>query len=198
MKDEHVRTFLTISTAISKIRTEPLGVALIIGSWNYPFIGIIQPLSQAISAGNLAIIKPSELAPFSAKVVEKLVKTYLDPDCFQCIMGGVEVAIEITTFPFDLIIYTGSTDKGKLVAAAAAKNLTPCILELGGKSPMIVDEGCDIDWASKRAIFGRSINCGQTCIASDYILVHANIEVAFKRALLKNLEAAWAPLPLNQ
>lgn len=123
----------------------------------------------------MAVMKPSEMSPHTANVIEKLVKNYLDPNYYVVKQGGIEVAIEITQQPFDLIIYTGSTEKGKLVAQAAAKNLTPCILELGGKSPIIVDEGCDIDWASKRVLFGRFMNSGQTCVAPDYVLVHQNI-----------------------
>lgn len=154
MKDEYVKTYLTCSNSRSKIIWEPLGVVLIMSSWNYPVMGIIQPLAQAIGAGNMAVMKPSEMSPHTAQVIDKLVKNYLDPKCFAVVQGGVEVAVEVTNQPFDLIVYTGSTEKGKLVAGAAAKNLVPCILELGGKSPMIVDEGCDIDWATKRAIFG--------------------------------------------
>lgn len=115
-----------------------------IAAWNYPLYTAVPPLAAAIAAGNCAILKPSELAPHSSNVLKKLIDQYLDQECYRVIEGGLEVAIKITTLPFDLIIFTGSPEKGKLVARAASNNLVPCILELGGKSPTIVDEGANI------------------------------------------------------
>ena len=132
----------------NRIKWAPLGVVLIFGSWNYPYYVTLKPLVQAIATGNCTIIKPSELSPVSSNLVQKLVEEYLDPRCFRVIQGGVDVSIEITKHPFDLICFTGSTEKGKLVAKAAAEHLIPCILELGGKCPLIVSENADADFAA--------------------------------------------------
>jgi aldehyde dehydrogenase (NAD+) len=123
----------------NRIKWEPLGVVLIFGSWNYPYYVTLKPLVQAIATGNCAIIKPSEMSPDSSAAVQQLVEKYLDSRCYRVIQGDVAVSIEITKHPFDLICFTGSTEKGRLVAKAAADNLIPCILELGGKCPFIVD-----------------------------------------------------------
>ena len=142
------------------------------GSWNYPFFTTIGPLIDVIAAGNHCIVKPSELSPHSSRAIKKLIAFSLDSSCYSCCEGAVEVAKALTSTKFDLIIFTGSGEKGKLVAGAAAKNLTPCILELGGKSPAIVDETGDPDFAAQKITFGKFGNCGQTCIAPDYILCH--------------------------
>jgi len=134
----------------TKIRYEPLGVALIYGSWNFPYFVTLKPLANAIAAGNCAIIKPSEMSPKSSGIIQKIVQKYLDNDCYRVILGDVNVSIQIGKFPFDLICFTGSTEKGKLVAKVAAENLIPCILELGGKCPMIIDESADVDFAAMK------------------------------------------------
>jgi len=134
----------------TKIRYEPLGVALIYGSWNFPYFVTLKPLANAIAAGNCAIIKPSEMSPKSSSIIQKIVQKYLDSDCYRVILGDVNVSIQIGKFPFDLICFTGSTEKGKLVAKVAAENLIPCILELGGKCPMIIDESADVDFAAMK------------------------------------------------
>jgi aldehyde dehydrogenase (NAD+) len=134
----------------TKIKYEPLGVALIYGSWNFPYFVTLKPLANAIAAGNCAIIKPSEMSPKSSGIIQKIVQKYLDNDCYRVILGDVNVSIQIGKFPFDLICFTGSTEKGKLVAKVAAENLIPCILELGGKCPMIIDESADVDFAAMK------------------------------------------------
>jgi aldehyde dehydrogenase (NAD+) len=134
----------------TKIRYEPLGVALIYGSWNFPYFVTLKPLANAIAAGNCAIIKPSEMSPKSSSIIQKIVQKYLDSDCYRVILGDVNVSIQIGKFPFDLICFTGSTEKGKLVAKVAAENLIPCILELGGKCPIIIDESADVDFAAMK------------------------------------------------
>ena len=120
------------------------------GAWNYPLFTAICPAANGIAAGNCVIIKPSELTPNTSKLLRELFEKYMDPQCYKVIYGGVEVAKKITTIPFDLITFTGSGEKGKLVAKAAAENLTPVILELGGKSPTIIDEDACIDNAGLR------------------------------------------------
>jgi aldehyde dehydrogenase (NAD+) len=160
MADESVDTPMLLAPAKSRIVYEPFGVALVIGSWNFPFFTTIGPLIYAIAAGNCCIIKPSEMSPQSSKVMKRLFTRHLDSACYACIEGAVQVAIAITSKPFDVLCFTGSTEKGRLVAAAAAKNLIPCLLELGGKSPTIVDESADLDIAAKKVVFGRFANAG--------------------------------------
>jgi aldehyde dehydrogenase (NAD+) len=175
MKDDHRDTPLLMAPAMSMVRYEPLGVALIFGSWNYPYVVTLKPLCQAIIAGNCAVIKPSEMSPNSSSAIKKLVDKYLDNECFAVIEGGVEIASRISNYPWDLICFTGSTIKGKLVAEAAAKNLIPCIMELGGKCPAVVDSSADVDFAAAKIVFARFNNSGQTCISTDYVLVHESV-----------------------
>ena len=155
-----------------KLHYEPLGVALIISSWNYPIFTYVKPLINAIVAGNCAVMKPSELAPAVSNVLQKLVDKYLDNSCFRVCQGGPPVAIKLTSMPFDLICFTGSTEKGKLVSAAAGKNLVPVIMELGGKCPAIVDDNADFDYAAFKICAAKFQNAGQTCIGVDYVMVH--------------------------
>jgi len=159
-KDVHCDPSLLFAPAVSKIHYEPLGVALIMNSWNFPNFGVFKPLVTCIAAGNCAVIKPSELAPASANVIQKIIDKYMDPDCFQVIQGYADVAKRLNALPFDIMCFTGSTSKGKLVARAAAEHLVPCILELGGKSPYIWDNSADFDHAANRACFGKFSNAG--------------------------------------
>jgi aldehyde dehydrogenase (NAD+) len=160
MADVVVDTPMTVGPARSRIVYEPLGCVLIIGSWNYPLFTTLIPLVNAIAAGNVAIIKPSELAPHSSNIMKKLIFKWLDSNCFVPVEGKIEVAKALTSKKFDLICFTGSTDKGKLVAETAAKNLVPCILELGGKSPTIIDDDANLAYACKKISLGRFINAG--------------------------------------
>ncbi|MGB5900584.1 MAG: aldehyde dehydrogenase [Geitlerinemataceae cyanobacterium] len=162
--------------ASAKIYPEPLGVVLIIGPWNYPFQLMFSPLVGAIAAGNCAILKPSEIAANTSGVVTELVKNTFDPAYVTAVEGGVETSQQLLAERFDRIFFTGGTKIGKIVMEAAAKNLTPVTLELGGKSPCIVDATIDVDRAAKRITWGKFINAGQTCIAPDYILVDRRIK----------------------
>jgi len=155
MKDVECDPSIVFAPSHSKLRFEPLGVALIMGSWNYPYFVTLKPLIQSIAAGNCAIVKPSELAPCSAKIIQVLVEKYLDPNCFKVVQGGAETAIALTNSHFDIICFTGSTEKGKLVAKAAAQNLTPCILELGGKCPVILDDSTNLSFAAFKICAGK-------------------------------------------
>lgn len=150
MRDVYFDPSLIFFPNSTKIRYEPLGVALIYGSWNFPYFVTLKPLANAIATGNCAIIKPSEMSPKSSSIIQKIVQKYLDNDCYRVILGDVNVSIKIGKFPFDLICFTGSTEKGKLVAKVAAENLIPCILELGGKCPIIIDESADVDFAAMK------------------------------------------------
>ncbi|XP_028938378.1 aldehyde dehydrogenase family 3 member A2 isoform X2 [Ornithorhynchus anatinus] len=158
------------------IHSEPLGVILIIGAWNYPFVLVLQPLIGAISAGNAAIIKPSELSENTASLLAKILPQYLDKELYQVVNGGVKETTDLLKERFDHILYTGSTSVGKIVMEAAAKHLTPVTLELGGKSPCYIDKDCDLDIACRRITWGKYMNCGQTCIAPDYILCEPAIQ----------------------
>jgi len=155
MRDVYFDPSLIFFPNSTKIRYEPLGVALIYGSWNFPYFVTLKPLANAIAAGNCAIIKPSEMSPKSSNIIQKIVQKYLDNDCYRVILGDVNVSIQIGKYPFDLICFTGSTEKGKLVAKVAAENLIPCILELGGKCPMIIDESADIDFAAMKVVAAK-------------------------------------------
>ena len=144
---------------------------LIIGAWNYPFQLTLVPLVGAIAAGNAAIIKPSEISPYSAQLLADLIPRYLDPELYQVVNGGVPETSRLLELAFDHIIYTGNGQVGKIVMAAAAKHLTPVTLELGGKSPCFVDRGSDLATVARRVAWGRFVNNGQTCIAPDYVLI---------------------------
>lgn len=191
-KDEKVPTPMFMAPGWSSVHYEPLGVALIMSAWNYPFMGAISPLANAIAAGNMAVIKPSEVAKSSSAMVKKLVERYLDNKAFKVIEGDAEVAKEIITKPFDLIVFTGSPEKGKIVASEAGKNLTPCILELGGKSPCIVDKCANLAFTANRVLFGRFANSGQTCVAPDYVLVHEDVADDFKTQLVQALKDSFS------
>ena len=170
------------------IQNEPLGVALVISAWNYPIYTAIPLVAAAIAAGNCVILKPSELASHTSGVIKKLFDKYLDPNYFQCIEGRVEVAKAVVKLPVDIICFTGSTFTGRLVAMEAAKNLTPCILELGGKCPVIVDETAKIDSAINRILNGKFMNCGQTCVGVDHVYVHESVKADFNRLLMEKLK----------
>ncbi|XP_063349846.1 aldehyde dehydrogenase family 3 member A2-like [Pelmatolapia mariae] len=169
------KSLLTISDEVF-VHPEPLGVVLIIGAWNYPWAVTLQPLVGAIAAGNAAVIKPSEVCCHSAKVMEELLPQYLDKDLYPVVTGGVPETQELLRQRFDHIFYTGSSAVGKLVMEAAARNLTPVTLELGGKSPCYIDKNCDITVACRRITWGKFVNCGQTCIAPDYVLCEPSIQ----------------------
>ncbi|KAG9492715.1 aldehyde dehydrogenase family 3 member A2 isoform X2 [Eleutherodactylus coqui] len=167
---EPVKKNITTITDEVYISREPLGVILVIGAWNYPVQLCLMPVLGAIAAGNAVVIKPSEVSEHSAKLLEKLIPQYLDKELYPLVNGGVAETTELLTQRFDHIFYTGNTTVGKIIMTAAAKFLTPVTLELGGKSPCYIDKDCDIDIASRRITWGKFLNCGQTCIAPDYVL----------------------------
>ncbi|NWI86615.1 AL3A2 dehydrogenase, partial [Pitta sordida] len=173
---QHVKKNLMTLRDEAYIHYEPLGVVLIIGAWNYPFVLVMQPLIGAIAAGNAVVVKPSEVSENTAKLVADLLPQYLDQELYPVITGGVPETTELLTQRFDHILYTGNSAVGKIVMAAAAKHLTPVTLELGGKSPCYIDKDCDLAVACRRITWGKYMNCGQTCIAPDYILCHPSIQ----------------------
>lgn len=167
---------LHLKPSRARILIEPLGVALIIAPWNYPFQLLFNPLVGAISSGCCAVLKPSEFTPHIVKVMEKIIAETFAEEYISLVQGGQETGELLLQQRWDMIFFTGSTQVGKIVMKAAAENLTPVILELGGKSPAIVDETANIDLAAKRIAWGKTINSGQTCIAPDYLLVHEKIK----------------------
>ncbi|CAG9564140.1 unnamed protein product [Danaus chrysippus] len=161
------------------IYNDPYGVVLIIGAWNYPLQLLLLPLAGAIAAGNAVILKPSELAEASAKFMVETLPKYVDSDAVLLVEGGPEETSELLKQRFDYIFYTGGTSVGRIVYAAATKNLTPVTLELGGKSPVYIDNTVDIEVTAKRILWGKFINAGQTCIAPDYILCSRSVQDKF-------------------
>ena len=171
------------------IYNEPYGRVLIIAPWNYPFQLALCPLIAAIAAGNSVVLKPSELTPNTSKIIAKIIGETFDVNHAEAIEGGVSVSQELLSQRWDYIFFTGSVAVGKIIAKAAAENLTPVTLELGGKSPCIVDETANLKLAAKRIVWGKFINAGQTCIAPDYILVQAKIKpqlIAYLKAEINN------------
>ncbi|MFI4954928.1 MAG: aldehyde dehydrogenase family protein [Gammaproteobacteria bacterium] len=181
----------------SYIYHEPLGVTLVIAPWNFPIQLAIVPLIGAIAAGNCAILKPSELAPATSKVLATLLPKYVDPDCLQVIEGDAAVATALLAEKFDYIFYTGNGTVGRIVMEAAAKHLTPVTLELGGKSPCIVDQNCDLEVAARRILFGKFYNAGQVCVAPDYVLVHEAVEETLLACMKKTLQDFYGDDPRN-
>jgi aldehyde dehydrogenase (NAD+) len=175
-KPQRVKSPIDQFPASAWIQPDPLGVVLIISPWNYPFQLMISPLVGAIAAGNCAILKPSEHAPHTSRVVSEMIADTFDPSYIAVSEGDASVSQELLAEKFDHIFFTGGTAIGRIIMAAAAKHLTPVTLELGGKSPCIVDSDIHIDYAAKRIAWGKLINAGQTCIAPDYLLVHRQIK----------------------
>lgn len=178
-RKERVSTGIINFPASSYIVPEPLGVCLVIGAWNYPYQLSFAPVIAAIAAGNTVVLKPSELPKHTSAAMAKIVEENFDPAFFTVIEGGVEETQELLSQQFDKIFFTGSTKVGKIVYKAAAENLTPVTLEMGGKSPAIITESCNLKTTVKRVVWGKLLNAGQTCIAPDYVLVHKNIEGKF-------------------
>ncbi|XP_068208133.1 aldehyde dehydrogenase, dimeric NADP-preferring-like [Palaemon carinicauda] len=163
----------------SYIYHDPYGVVLVMGAWNYPAQLTLIPAAGAIACGNAVVMKPSEVSPATAKVIETLVPKYLDNDCYPVVCGGIPETTELLKERFDYIFYTGSTGVGKIVRDAANKYLTPTTLELGGKSPCYVDSTADMDIAVRRILWGKMFNLGQTCIAPDFVLCNKEVQDTF-------------------
>ncbi|EKS4344254.1 MULTISPECIES: aldehyde dehydrogenase [Clostridium] len=183
-KSKKVKTSITNFLASSYIYNEPYGVALIMAPWNYPFQLIMAPLVGAISAGNCVLLKPSELAVETEKIIVKIIKETFSDEYIGVVTGGVKESEALLKEKFDYIFYTGGINVGKIVMRAAAEHLTPMTLELGGKSPCIVDKDANIDLAARRIAWGKFLNAGQTCVAPDYLVVHRNI----KEKLISSIE----------
>lgn len=181
--------------ASARIYAEPLGVVLIISPWNYPFQLAISPLIGAIAAGNCVIVKPSEIAPHTSRLLAEIVEKNFDSAYITVAEGGVETSQQLLEEKFDRIFFTGGTQIGKIIMAAAAKHLTPVTLELGGKSPCIVEADVQLELAAKRIVWGKFINAGQTCIAPDYLLVNRQIKPDLLAAIQRSIKEFYGDDP---
>ena len=190
LKPKHVRPALVVAPAVTYTVREPLGAALIIAPWNYPLQLALVPLAAAIAAGNVAVVKPSEHAPATSATLARFVGEYLDPRAVRVVEGGVDTSTELLAERWDTIFYTGGAKVARVVARAAAEHLTPVTLELGGKSPVFVDDSADLDVAARRIAWGKLLNAGQTCVAPDYVL--ATPKAA--RGLAERISAAFAEM----
>nr|CAI5834320.1 unnamed protein product [Callosobruchus analis] len=181
LKSAIVTSFDTLS-----IVNEPYGVVLVVGPWNFPINLIFLPVIGAIAAGNCVVIKPSEHAPATANAIASLLPKYIDSECYPVFLGGVEETAELLKQKFDYIFFTGSPQIGKIVHQAASQNLTPVTLELGGKSPVYIDSTANLKLSAKRIMWGKTQNCGQICVAPDYVLCSKEVQQKF----LKYAQAA--------
>jgi len=190
-RPKRVSTPLVLFPSSSKIIYEPLGVSLIIAPWNYPFQLIFNSLIGSISSGCCSILKPSPDAPAIATLMEEMISATYDPNYIALIQGGKETNMLLFKERFDIIFFTGSSKVGKIVMKAAAEHLTPVVLELGGKSPCIVDEDANIDIAAKRIAWGKMVNAGQTCIAPDYLFVHESVKQSLLDKISYNINQMY-------
>ena len=170
---------------------EPYGVTLNISPWNYPFQLSISPLIGAVAAGNTVVLKPSEFSSKTSEIIKKIIENTFEKGHVDVILGGPEIGSKLLDFNWDYIFFTGSTNIGKIVAQKAAINLTPTTLELGGKNPCVVDETANLKVASKRIVFGKFLNCGQTCIAPDFILVHESVKKDFTEKIIERIKKIY-------
>ena len=196
-KEKTVVTPLAQFASRSYKKPCPYGNTLIMSPWNYPFLLSIEPLANAIAAGNTAILKPSAYSPATSKIIEKILSECFEKKFVAVVTGGRQENSALLEQKFDFVFFTGSQSVGKEVLRHTAENLTPAILELGGKSPCIVDESAKIPLAAKRIVFGKYLNCGQTCVAPDYILCHKNVKEEFVNEVKKQIEKQYGKNPLE-
>ena len=196
-KPKRVRTALTHFGSKGKVVPEPYGVTLIIAPWNYPFQLAIAPLVGALAAGNTIVLKPSELTPNVSKVITRMLAELFQEELVAVVEGGVEESTALLKEPFDYIFFTGSVGVGKVVMEAAAKQLTPLTLELGGKSPCIVHKDAKVDVTARRIVWGKFLNAGQTCVAPDYLYVHASVKKQLIEAMRHEIEEQYGKEPLH-
>jgi len=181
----------------SYVIPSPKGVVLIMSPWNYPFMLTIEPLVDAIASGNTAIVKPSNYSSHTSEVIEEIISKTFEPNYIKVVLGGRDVNQDLLTYKFDHIFFTGSKNVGRVVLQNAEKNITPVTLELGGKSPCVVDKTANIELAAKRIVFGKFLNCGQTCVAPDYLLVHENVKEQLVKAIINEIQIQYGENPLQ-
>jgi coniferyl-aldehyde dehydrogenase len=197
MKADARRVALTFMPARAKVHYQPKGVVGVISPWNYPVNLALGPMTGALAAGNRVMLKPSELTPNTAALLKQLTEATFAPDLVQTVTGGVQVGVDFSHLPFDHLVFTGSTHVGRLVMKAAAENLVPVTLELGGKSPTILHESYSVEKAAQAITLGKWFNSGQTCIAPDYVLAPDGKVDALARAVEERLEASYPTLRDN-
>jgi aldehyde dehydrogenase (NAD+) len=195
MKPLPASTPLVLAPSHGQVRFDPLGVGLIIGTWNYPLMLTLSPLVAAISAGNAAVIKPSEVSPATAETIARFIPQYMDAEAFSVVLGAVPETTALLEQQWDHIFFTGGTTVAKIVMTAAAKHLTPVVLELGGKNPTIVHSSANLKIAARRIAFGRWFNSGQTCTAPDYVLVFKDVASEFVKHLTETLNEFYGADP---
>ena len=196
-KPKRVRTPLAQFPSKSYVQPVPYGNTLIMSPWNYPFLLTLDPLASAIAAGNTAIVKPSAYSPATSKIVEKIVAECFPPEYVAVVTGGRAENAALLDQKFDFVFFTGSQAVGKEVLRHTAEHLTPAVLELGGKSPCIVDASANIKLAAKRIVFGKYLNCGQTCVAPDYILCERSVKDEFVNAVISEIKKQYGEDPLS-
>jgi aldehyde dehydrogenase (NAD+) len=195
MKPSKISTPYYLLPAASYLHKEPFGCALIVAPWNYPFQLMINPLVGAISAGNCSILRPSPFTPNVSALLAELISTTFEEEYIALIEGSKEENTVLMEEPFDFIFFTGSPGFGKAIMRAAAEHLTPVVLELGGKSPCIVDADADVQAAARRIVWGKLVNAGQTCIAPDYVMIHSSKKAAFIEAAIFYIEKFYGKEP---
>ena len=203
---KHTKKFAkrkTVSTPLAQFHSHsykqpvPYGNTLIMSPWNYPFLLSLDPLANAIAAGNTAILKPSAYSPATGKIIEKIISECFAPEYIAVVMGGRAENTALLDQKFDFVFFTGSQSVGKEVLRRTAEHLTPAVLELGGKSPCIVDASANIKLAAKRIVFGKYLNCGQTCVAPDYILCERSVKDEFVKAVCAEIKKQYGEDPLT-
>ena len=195
--EKTVRTPLAQFASRSYQKPVPYGTVLVMSPWNYPFLLAVEPLANALAAGNTVVLKPSAYSPATSAVIARLVAETFPPELVAVVTGGRQENAALLKQKFDLIFFTGSQAVGKEVLRSAAENLTPAVLELGGKSPCIVDETAKIRLAARRIVFGKYLNCGQTCVAPDFILCHASVKDQFVEAVKEEISRQYGENPLE-
>ena len=196
-KEKTVYTPITQFAARSYVKPSPYGNVLIMSPWNYPFLLALDPLANAIAAGNTAVLKPSAYSPATSAVIEKIITECFEPQYVAVVTGGRKENAALLEQKFDLVFFTGSQAVGKEVLRHTAEHLTPTVLELGGKSPCIVDSSAKIKLAAKRIVFGKFLNCGQTCVAPDYILCHESVKEELLAEIKNQITKQYGDEPLN-
>ncbi len=195
--EKRVKTPLAQFASRSYQKPVPYGTVLVMSPWNYPFLLAVEPLANALAAGNTVVLKPSAYSPATSGVIARLIEETFPPELVAVVTGGRQENAALLQQKFDLIFFTGSQSVGKEVLRAAAEHLTPAVLELGGKSPCIVDETANIKLAARRIVFGKYLNCGQTCVAPDFILCHSSVKDRFVAAVKEEIAVQYGEQPLE-
>ena len=194
---QRVHTPLAQFASVSFRQPSPYGNVLIMSPWNYPFLLSIDPLADAIAAGNTVIVKPSAYSPATSRILAEIVEACFPPEHVAVVTGGRAENAALLDQKFDMVFFTGSQSVGREVLRKTAEHLTPAVLELGGKSPCIVDESAKLSLAARRIVFGKYLNCGQTCVAPDYILCHASVKDALVKEIRREITAQFGENPLE-